>query len=125
VDLNSSGHVILLNPSRLESPCLSHIDVEHGHDSPPTGHGFTVSATLLHQRPAESDRHQHSHGAWQVPHCSIERLLELSKNIPLDGEVTPVQAWDYIRRNPQHESLEIERYNSLKEKLLSHVKCYG
>lgn len=110
---------------RLESPCLPHLHAEHNHGSPPTGHALMLSATLLRQRPAESHQIQNSPQSWEVPHFGIERLLELSHNLPLDGEVTPVQAWDYIRRNPQHFSLNLERYNTLKEKLLKHVKCHG
>jgi hypothetical protein len=90
------------------------------------GHALTVSATLMYQRPVEpSHQDQHSQQAWRVPHSGIERLLELSSSIPLDGELTPVQAWDHIRRNPQYKGLDVERYRTLKEKLARLVKCYG
>jgi hypothetical protein len=61
-----------------------------------------------------------------VPQASIDQLLALSTSIPLrDSEVTPVQAWDYIRRQEQFAGLEAYRWESLKEKLVALVRCYG
>ncbi|KAH7355557.1 hypothetical protein BKA66DRAFT_430136 [Pyrenochaeta sp. MPI-SDFR-AT-0127] len=107
----------------LESPCLPHIDVAHSSHTPSsTGHALTVSACLLHHRPTQAT----SPVAWQLSSTGIERLLELSRAISLeDGEVTPVQAWDYIRQHAQYAGLEIARWECLKEKLVLHVKCYG
>jgi hypothetical protein len=42
-----------------------------------------------------------------------------------DSEVTPVQAWDYIRRQEQFAGLEAARWERLKEKLVGSVRCYG
>lgn len=85
-----------------------------------------VTACLLHNHPNPPGKRTHVSSAWQVPEVSIERLLELSSTIPLvDGEVTPVQAWDQVRRHAQFSGLEVERLNMLKEKLVTHVKCYG
>jgi hypothetical protein len=42
-----------------------------------------------------------------------------------DSEVTPVQAWDYIRRQEQFAGLEAARWEGLKEKLVGFVRCYG
>ncbi len=47
-------------------------------------------------------------------------------SIPLqDGEVTPVEAWDYIRQQEQFAGLEVERWGSLKDKLMRYVRCHG
>ena len=61
-----------------------------------------------------------------MPAIGIERLLELSESVPLDeGELTPVQAWDKLRRHPEFGSLEVERLKTLEQALLKGVKCYG
>ncbi|KAF1945500.1 hypothetical protein EJ02DRAFT_369446 [Clathrospora elynae] len=111
----------------LESPCLGHIDVAHSdHDPKSTGHALTVSASLLHHSPNPSGRRLESVAAWEVSGLGIKRLSEFSQAIPLmDGEVTPVQAWDYIRKQAQYENIEVERMETLKEKLVGHVRCYG
>jgi len=55
----------------------------------------------------------------------LERLLNFSQNLDLDGEVTPVQAWNYIRRHPAFEDIDIERLRTLTAKLVKAVVCYG
>lgn len=85
-----------------------------------------VSACLLHHHPEPSGSRVSSSLAWQVPSAGIERLLELSQAVSLeDDQITPVQAWNYIRKHAQYAELEVTRLERLKEKLLVHVKCYG
>ena len=43
----------------------------------------------------------------------------------MEDEVTPVQAWNYIRRHPSFDSIDVERLRKLTGKLLKEVKCYG
>jgi hypothetical protein len=67
-----------------------------------------------------------SPATWEVPHASIDQLLALSGSVPLqDSEVTPVQAWDYVRRQEQFTGLEAGRWESLKLSLTSLVQCHG
>ena len=80
---------------------------------------------MLHQHPAEPSARLQPNTTWQVPSAGIERLLELSDTIPLDGELTPVQAWNQIRKHQHYSGLEVERLEGLKMALLAHVKCYG
>ncbi|KAL6161547.1 hypothetical protein ACJBU6_00657 [Exserohilum turcicum] len=133
----------------LESPCLSHIDVpptspllssdtSSSLSSPPTsastgtfsplntGHALTLSACVLHNHPSPPGQRQHSHQPWRVPRASLEQLLALSAAIPLgDTEVTPVQAWEYVRRQQGFADLEVARWEALKEKLVEGIKCHG
>ncbi|KAF1922257.1 uncharacterized protein M421DRAFT_10693 [Didymella exigua CBS 183.55] len=109
----------------LEAPCLGHIPGTLDNEEP-SGHALLTSATLLHHQQSYPVGHGHlANPTWTVPKLGVERLLELSTSIPLDGEVTPVQAWDYIRQHPQYHSLDCARLESLKATLLLHVKCYG
>lgn len=56
----------------------------------------------------------------------IEQLLKLSESVPLfEDELTPVQAWDEVRRHPQLATLAVTRLEGLKSALLKGVKCYG
>ncbi|KAF2029850.1 hypothetical protein EK21DRAFT_66921, partial [Setomelanomma holmii] len=107
----------------LESPCFSHMFPYS--TTATTGHALCVSSTLLHHHPSPSPSPSEP-ATWQVPALSIERLLELSRSIPLlEGEMTPVQAWDVVQKHPEFAELEIERLEGLKERLLKGVKCYG
>jgi hypothetical protein len=110
----------------LESPCLSH-NIPFNHDVS-TGHALTVSATLLHHHPSPLEQCLSSshRTTWHVSTLGIERLLQLSESVPLfDGELTPVQAWDQVRKHPQFGTLGSEGLEGLKAALLESVRCYG
>ncbi|KAL5375007.1 hypothetical protein DPSP01_011497 [Paraphaeosphaeria sporulosa] len=115
----------------LEAPCLGHIPHTDANDhASPSGHALMASATLLHFHDPHTPSSTHSHSqsqspAWTVPESGVQRLLELARSIPLDGEVTPVQAWACIRQHPQYERLRLERLEEMKSALLVWVKCYG
>ncbi|KAA8611262.1 bZIP 2 domain containing protein [Pyrenophora tritici-repentis] len=115
----------------LESPCLQHIDVAPSEDPnitscASTGHSLTLSACVFHNHPSQPGQRQNSSTPWEIPQASIATLLALSASIPLaESEVTPVQAWDYVRRQEQFAGLEVARWETLKEKLLGVVRCYG
>lgn len=84
-----------------------------------------ASATLLHHHPHTIDQGQDRNASWNLPESGVERLLELSGRLPLDGEVTPVQMWNHIRRHPQFAHFKAEDLETLKIALTQHVKCYG
>jgi hypothetical protein len=110
----------------LESPCLPHIDTPSSPSPSPTNHALTVSACLFHAHPSAPGARQSSPIPWEIPQASIAQLLALSQSIPLaEGEVTPVQAWDYVRRQEGFGGLGVDRWESLKERLVRFVKCYG
>ncbi|KAH7069564.1 hypothetical protein BKA63DRAFT_545233 [Paraphoma chrysanthemicola] len=123
LDLSTIGMEFVL---RLESPCFPHMFAAT--ETSTTGHALCVSATALHHHPHHALIPQTSAGesTWQVPALSIERLLELSNSVPLqDGELTPVQVWDAVRRHEGLWELETERLERLKERLVKEIKCYG
>ncbi|KFY82755.1 hypothetical protein V498_08474, partial [Pseudogymnoascus sp. VKM F-4517 (FW-2822)] len=110
----------------LESPCLEHIQGNPKEPDASSGHVLTASAPLLFRAPnVESGSQICTTTPWEAPNAGLEKLLNLSQTLELDSEVTPVQAWNYIRRHPRFEGLEIERLRSLTRKLLKQVKCHG
>lgn len=123
----------------LESPCLPHLH-DHGGGGPadPTGHVLTASAALLEQCPLETDplkqqqqqqqqQSQQQPTTWQTASAGLERLLDLSGRIETDdGELTPVQAWNLIKRHPRFgEVREPERWARLTSEVAREVRCVG
>jgi hypothetical protein len=124
----------------LERPCLGHV---HGNlDKPdePGGHALTATAHLLAidsdpkhalchtSLPGSPARAQPTKGmvCSNVPAALLENLLGLSAALGKDdAEVTPVQAWNYIRCRPQFGGLGVLRLGRLAEKLRDAVKCHG
>jgi hypothetical protein len=123
---NSSG---LDNPQigidfvlSLEQPCLGHTRGEGGISSDvPSGHALTAQAPLLTSAPSTLT----PSSSWEIPAVEIDRLLNLSSQLDLLGEVTPVQAWARLRAYPKFEKLSRDSLEALKQALMVEVHCYG
>lgn len=92
----------------------------------PSGHALTASAPLLFRAPRiVTGPHICTTAPWETPSSGLERLLNLSQGLVSDGEVTPIQAWNYIRQLLGPQELDVEKLRSLTEKLLKEVSCHG
>ena len=106
----------------LEQPCLGHTRGDGGVTSEePSGHALTAQAPLLTSAPSELT----PSSSWQIPAIEIDRLLDLSSQLDLLGEVTPVQAWSRIRAYPKFDKLSRDSLEGLKQALMVEVHCYG
>ena len=115
----------------LEKPCLSH----HGpevHDGEFSGHKLMVQTPIM----AHSSTPQHvfnmkprgelpNDATWTVPAVEVDRLLNLSSRLSLEGEITPIEAWQKIKQHPGFATLDKQRLEQLKTILLPEVQCYG
>ena len=118
----------------LEQPCLHH----HQNFEPPellaagsigSGHLAMLSSPIIARAPTFSFNGRHAERSigsqWQVPAIELERLLNLSQQIDLNGEITPIQAWQALKHHSSFESLRLEQLQILIDALLPNVKCYG
>lgn len=62
---------------------------------------------------------------WSAPELEVEKLLELSNRLTLDGEITPVEAWRRIKQYPGFRHLNRVNIAAVKEMMLPEVMCYG
>ncbi|KAJ3470443.1 hypothetical protein MRS44_000542 [Fusarium solani] len=62
---------------------------------------------------------------WEVPRADLATLLNLSKSLDLDGEVTPIMAWVMVMSHPKVMELSAEDFRKLGEELVRKVRCYG
>ncbi|KFY40027.1 hypothetical protein V494_03693 [Pseudogymnoascus sp. VKM F-4513 (FW-928)] len=123
LDMESIGIEFVLT---LESPCLDHIQGNPNEPEAPSGHVLTASAPLLYRAPSvAAGPHICTTTPWEAPSSGLERLLNLSQGLVLDGEVTPVQAWNYIRQRLGPQGIEVEKLRALTEKLMKEVSCHG
>ena len=63
--------------------------------------------------------------AWAAPTTEVEKLLDLSTRLTLDGEITPVEAWRRITQHAGFQFLDKANIDALKEMMLPEVMCYG
>lgn len=65
------------------------------------------------------------HKAPDLPSADLMRLLESSDNLPLQGEITPVQALRVIRSHPRFGELTPADLKMIEEVLKPQCRCYG
>ncbi|KAI1757262.1 hypothetical protein F4782DRAFT_482033 [Xylaria castorea] len=146
VDYDQAGIDFVLT---LEKPCMDHLPwlLEKGSDSPgePCGHALMAScppepfAELNSEIPfgnahgatvdgAESkakNAEQRLLKTWELSKGDLTTLLDLSKRLDLDGEITPVMAWGTILGHPRLTELTRKDFEKITDDLKGKVRCYG
>lgn len=113
----------------LEYVCLSH-HASHCGDAEGSGHEMMLLSPIMCRSPPLNSSLQPGSGVpsgskWTVPAVELEKLLEFSDRLSLDGEITPVEIWQRIRQHPNFCHLTRDSLNVLKTTLVPEVKCYG
>lgn len=62
---------------------------------------------------------------WELSKADLSTLLDLSKKLDLDGEITPVMAWGIILTHPRFHELQASDLHKIGEELVRKVRCYG
>ncbi|KAK3366886.1 hypothetical protein B0T24DRAFT_535281 [Lasiosphaeria ovina] len=62
---------------------------------------------------------------WELSKGDLATLLDLSKRLNLDGEITPVMAWGMVLAHPRLGELKVDDFARMSEELRGKVRCYG
>ncbi|KAI0482317.1 hypothetical protein GGR56DRAFT_670215 [Xylariaceae sp. FL0804] len=62
---------------------------------------------------------------WELSKGDLTTLLDLSKKLDLDGEITPVMAWGMILSHPRLTDMTRDDIDNVIDNLNSKVRCYG
>jgi hypothetical protein len=62
---------------------------------------------------------------WDLQKGDLSILLDLSKRLNLDGEITPVMAWGMLLADPRFSHLTVEDFKKICQDLGPKVRCYG
>ncbi|KAK4103037.1 hypothetical protein N658DRAFT_522442 [Parathielavia hyrcaniae] len=92
------------------------------------GDNATVQRHAHHPHPPPPHPHHPGDGGggtWQLSKSDLATLLDLSKRLNLDGEITPVMAWGMVLAHPRLGELRAEDFVRLAEELGGKVRCYG
>ena len=60
-----------------------------------------------------------------VPASELNRMMMMSANMDLGGEVTPVTALKMIRADERYDLMSLTELNELKDQLKAKSRCYG
>lgn len=100
-------------------------------DGDPCGHVLMASCPPVQFRDSTMDGTQIKSEAkwgeptWALNNAELSVLMDLSKKLNLDGEITPVMAWGMVTSHPRFHELEATDFQRLGEELLRKVRCYG
>lgn len=64
-------------------------------------------------------------GTWELSKADLSTLMDLSKKLDLDGEITPVMAWGIIMVHPRLSEAVPGDFEKLAEDLTRKVRCFG
>ncbi|KAI4602723.1 hypothetical protein KJ359_007941 [Pestalotiopsis sp. 9143b] len=137
VDYEQAGIDFVLT---LEAPCMDHMPwlVERASEAggDPCGHALMASCPpepfneLNDEIPfgykhAQPEQNRSGQRTWELSKADLATLLDLSKKLDLDGEITPVMAWGVVLQHPRFAELRIEDFQKLSDDLKGKVRCYG
>ena len=60
-----------------------------------------------------------------IPAAELNRMMMMSTNMDLGGEVTPVMALKMIRADERYDLMSLTELNELKTQLKTKSRCYG
>ncbi|EHK24733.1 uncharacterized protein TRIVIDRAFT_220174 [Trichoderma virens Gv29-8] len=111
----------------LERPCLNHIHGNPKKPLEPHGHALTTTVQLQASLslPPIDPKNPVPPSYHNAPAAVLDRLLNLAPSVSADGDVTPIQAWHYIRRQPHFGGFDMQSLNKLAERLREAAKCHG
>ena len=62
---------------------------------------------------------------WDISKSDLANLLDLSKRLNLNGEITPVMAWGLILGHDRFLELSVDDFASIAKDLGAKSRCYG
>jgi len=89
----------------------------------PTSSSFESTADTMHSHDETCQGQLEFGGTLNKAELSV--LMDLSKQLNLDGEITPVMAWGMVTAHPRFHELDAADFQRLGEELLRKVRCYG
>lgn len=119
------GHALMASCPPEPFPDLTP-DIPFGYSSysnPSNGHH-------PHHHHPHHQNHAHGHGGhgqrtWELSKGDLATLLDLSRRLNLDGEITPVMAWGMVLAHPRLAELRADDFVRLTDELSGKVRCYG
>jgi hypothetical protein len=62
---------------------------------------------------------------WDLQKGDLANLLDLSRRLNLEGEITPVMAWGMVLAHPRAGELGVREVRAVCEELGPKIRCYG
>ena len=93
-------------------------------EQPPSGHALMISCPPY----SHIEKHPevpYPHKTMDIPNSELMKLFQLSQNLPLDAEITPVIALKMIYDHERFNELTLQDFQAIREDLKMKTRCYG
>jgi hypothetical protein len=129
-----TGFMIQTNPStRLESPCREHTDYlcrrsvteSEDEDMPFSGHALMATCPPPSYIANTTSEQVYPHKTYDLPHANLSTLLNLSRQLVTEGQVTPIMALQALKSHEMYPRLTRDDVKLIMDTLENKVRCYG
>jgi hypothetical protein len=105
---------------------VHHHNHNHNHNHNPPAAAIATTTTTTSTSQGQGPGQVPAGGStWTLSKGDLATLLDLSKRLNLDGEITPVMAWGMVLAHPRLGEMRQEDFGRLAEELGGKVRCYG
>jgi hypothetical protein len=127
-------HLYTANPTNsLEGPCREHTDYlcrrsvteADDEDMPFSGHALMATCPPPSYITNTTPEQPYPHKAPDLPLANLGTLLNLSRQLVTDGQITPIMALQCLKNHELYPSLSRDDIKIIIETLNTKVRCYG
>jgi hypothetical protein len=90
-----------------------------------SGHALMACAPPPSHLSSTPIEYQYPHQTYDIPHANLGTLLNLSRQLVVDGQITPIMALQSIKNHDMYPSLTREDVLRMMDDLVAKVRCYG
>ncbi|KAL4927057.1 protein flbB [Aspergillus undulatus] len=117
----------------LESPCREHTDylcrraVNEADDEemPFSGHALMATCPPPSYIANTTSEQAYPHKTYDLPHANLSTLLNLSRQLVTEGQVTPIMALQALKSHEMYTKLTRDDVKLIVDTLENKVRCYG
>ncbi|RDW74596.1 protein flbB [Aspergillus mulundensis] len=117
----------------LESPCREHTDYlcrrsvteADDEDMPFSGHALMATCPPPSYISNTTSEQTYPHKTYDLPHANLTTLLNLSRQLVTEGQVTPIMALQALKSHDMYTRLTRDDVKLIMDTLENKVRCYG
>lgn len=92
---------------------------------PFSGHALMATCPPPSYLAKTTDESPYPHQTYDLPHANLSTLLNLSRQLVTDQQVTPIMALQCLKQNEMYRTLTRDDVKIIIETLNTKVRCYG
>ncbi|KAL2000009.1 hypothetical protein VTN02DRAFT_3658 [Thermoascus thermophilus] len=118
----------------LEAPCRDHTEYlcrkssnasDEDEDAPFSGHALMASCPPPSHIDNKPEGQMYPHQTYNLPPANLATLLNLSRQLVTEGQITPIMALQSLKDHELYHTLTRDDIKIIMETLHTKIRCYG